>query len=228
MCFEDAYNPYWPYFVSMTYEKEPQDRIKENTRKDIQSFIKSIRDKGYHVRYFAVVERGSKKGRVHCHAILWSDANSRLGYHSLRAMLQKSWKKGFVLLKRLYGGKGGFIYATKYIQKEIIYYTWSRRPGLGGIARDEFIEKAVDRYYRTGKVIERMRIPILGEFKEIRVNSGWMRKLKKVLGLRKRPEIGDYVLNIEKPTEEQYINIMKQLLKPSSSSLAGAKRLKNS
>lgn len=208
-CFEDAYNPYPPKFVTMTYEVEPDgvDEIREH----IQFFFKRIREKGYHVRYFATVEKGSKKKRLHCHAILWTDASS-LGYHRLRSMLTKSWKKGYVLLRDMYGGKGGFIYASKYLQKDTIYYTYSRRPGLGGIGRLDFIEKAIDRYARTGRIIERMRLPVLGELLQVRVHSGWMRQIKKILGVKKLPEMDTFIIDVDKPKELEYKQIMEDLL----------------
>jgi hypothetical protein len=207
MLYETAFSKYKPLFITPTYQEEPQNV--DQVKKDIQRFIKRLRENGVgDLRYFVTVERGTKKGRLHCHAVLWSDI-SKQSYKDARMCLDEAWKKGFVLFKYMYGGRRGFAYASKYLLKNPLWYTYSK-PSLGNIGKRNFIERAVNRYIKTGRIINRMRIPVLGEMLIVRVHSGWYRELIKTLGIRRQGE--HLIIKEPKSDAQKYIDNMKNLL----------------
>lgn len=181
MTFETAYNPYWPIFVTPTYATEPDDY--ERIKIHFAQFIKALRDRGFTVRYFATVERGSQKGRLHLHCILWSDI-SFLKYREQRSYLEKCWRHGFCLLRIMYGGKRGFNYAAKYILKDTIWYTYSRRPGIGAKGKLAYLERGIKEFLTNGRIIYRIRLRVLGEEIITTVHSGWRKALRDILSLR--------------------------------------------
>ena len=128
LMFEDAFNPYRPMFATLTYEEEPNDI--DQVISDVQTWLKRLRQRKYSVRFFATVEKGSLRGRIHAHAILWSDLSLNPSMFHKRDVVTKTWKRGICFLRDLYGGRSGFNYTTKYILKDPIWYTWSRRPGI--------------------------------------------------------------------------------------------------
>jgi hypothetical protein len=132
----------------------------------------------------------------------------------VRHLLTACWKQGHVLLRRMYGGRKGFNYACKYLFKDPLWASWSRRPGLGSKGKNDFIERAIDRYERTGRVIDRMRIPVLGDLLVVRVHSGWMRDLRKILGISRIP--GSDILYYKGDTKPEDYHEQRERLMTSS------------
>jgi len=184
LCFEDAYNQYHPVFITPTYAEEPKSE--KIIIQHWQKFIKRLRDRSFNIRYFVSLERGGKKGRLHLHAILWSDI-SFSNYKEQRLTYEKAWKHGFCLLRIMYGGKSGFNYASKYILKETLWYSYSRRPGLGSEGKSHYLERGVTEYLRTGRIIDRVRLRVLREEITIRAHSGWRKQLRTMLGIKVIP-----------------------------------------
>jgi hypothetical protein len=99
----------------------------------------------------------------------------------------------------MYGGRKGFNYVSKYILKDTLWYSYSRRPGLGSVGKDRYIERCVNRFIQTGRFITRMHVPIMGVMSIVTVHSGWQKEARNVLGLRKEGKL-IYV----KKTQETY------------------------
>jgi hypothetical protein len=183
MCFEEAFNKHRPVFITPTYEEEPDDI--QTVVSDLQEWFKRIRQRGDSCRYFVSVERGTKKGRLHAHAVLWSNINAEKSGIKLRMYYESAWNKGFCFVRSMYGGRSGFNYVSKYILKNPLWYSYSRRPGLGNVGKHAYIERCVDRFIRSGRFIDRMHIPVIGKMMITTVHSGWQREARDILGLTK-------------------------------------------
>lgn len=99
-------------FVTLTYNQKNVPRVGKNmvlNPRDLTLWFKRLRKlDGAKIKYYAVGEYGSKKGRPHYHIILFNCSNPEY--------LQKAWGKGFVyspMLNSLYGVK----YVLKYLNK---------------------------------------------------------------------------------------------------------------
>lgn len=88
-----------PYFITFTYDDKhlPEEGLR---KRDIQMFLKRlramlVRDKlSNKLRYLAVGEYGSKKGRPHYHVILWNFPDDSVFFPniiSIRNYIQRAW-----------------------------------------------------------------------------------------------------------------------------------------
>lgn len=86
------------------------------TYSDVQKYLKHLRADGFPVRYFAVGEYGSKKGRAHWHIVLyWQDA---VPEHKRREnFMQKHWPHGWSYWDDV--SASAIRYACKYLQKDM-------------------------------------------------------------------------------------------------------------
>ncbi|QCS37278.1 replication initiation protein [Tortoise microvirus 79] len=86
------------------------------TYSDVQKFLKRLRKDKFPVRYFAVGEYGSAKGRAHWHIIMfWKQ---RVPEHQLDKRIHiPYWDYGFTFWQEV--SYESFRYAAKYIQKDI-------------------------------------------------------------------------------------------------------------
>lgn len=91
---------------------------------EVQKAVKRMRKAGLDPRYFAVIERGSLRGRWHCHMIVTCQCTRRA--------LERHWHIGFSKATLLKSGKGAARYVAKYLQKgdgrakASIRYGWGR------------------------------------------------------------------------------------------------------
>lgn len=125
------------WVVTLTYAGSVEPGYDE-----VQKAVKRMRKAGLEPRYFAVIERGSLRGRWHCHMIVTCDCTRR--------KLEKHWHAGFSKAKLL-GRGGAAAYVTKYLRKgngrakASLRYGWSRV--LGSTVA------AVFRYFPDASVI---------------------------------------------------------------------------
>lgn len=86
------------------------------TYSDIQLYLKSLRKNGYPVRYFAVGEFGSVKGRAHWHLMLfWKD---KAPHHETRTRFKEPhWPHGWSYFDEV--NSHSIRYVCKYIQKDL-------------------------------------------------------------------------------------------------------------
>lgn len=120
------------------------------TYSDVQKFLKHLRIDGYPVRYFAVGEYGSKKGRAHWHIVLyWQGA---VPQHKLREnFMQKHWPHGLSYWDKL--TPEAVRYACKYLTKDMgddarqgFGPMPSKKPPLG----DAYFRQLAARYVEEG------------------------------------------------------------------------------
>lgn len=148
------------YFLTLTYSDEPLAYSKEH----IQKFIKKLRNElsSITIRYFICGERGSLRGRVHYHAILYTSS-----YIDISSNLVDSWSYGFIKIGSV--TPRSCAYVAKYIvptDPVDRFLLMSRKPGIGfGKITSEYIRsqeqnprgyitqggyrKSLPRYYRT-------------------------------------------------------------------------------
>lgn len=107
-------------FVTLTYGRDDRNvsdhmRARVLTYSDVQKYLKLLRRHGYPLRYIAVGEYGSAKGRCHWHLIIfWKE---RIPPHPLRKRFQcPYWVHGFSEWDE--AGPGAVRYVCKYIQKD--------------------------------------------------------------------------------------------------------------
>ena len=60
------------FFLTLTYDNEHLPPGAELSKRDLQLFIKRLRKRNPGIRYFAVGEYGSQKGRPHYHAVIFN------------------------------------------------------------------------------------------------------------------------------------------------------------
>lgn len=125
--------------VTLTYTDER--RPKKLIKRDFQNFIKDLRNRGIHFRYFGCGEYGSLSGNCHFHIILFgywpNDArfeyNSKSGYplYSSR-FLSSVWKNGIIMVSEMSVGTAAYV--AGYVDKKIgegEFVLMSLKPGIG-------------------------------------------------------------------------------------------------
>lgn len=125
------------FFITLTYDAEhlPEDG---NLRKeDLQIFMRSLRKKNPGIRYFAIGEYGTEKGRPHYHAVIFNLLDLDL--------VTNSWRQGFVTGSRAVMGR--VRYMVSYMALAVPndgrvkpFRVMSRRPGIGAA----YVEKKND------------------------------------------------------------------------------------
>ena len=63
------------FFITLTYDNEHLPPGAELSKRDLQLFIKRLRKVNPGIRYFAVGEYGSERGRPHYHAVIFNLIN---------------------------------------------------------------------------------------------------------------------------------------------------------
>lgn len=102
---------------------------------DVQNFFKSLRWYKFPVRYFAVGEYGSRKGRAHWHVICFWQSEKLPSFELRRSMkFEPYWPHGFAFADE--ADQASIRYAMKYIVKDLrdgltTKYGLSRKPPLG-------------------------------------------------------------------------------------------------
>lgn len=94
------------WFVTLTSREAVSSY--EALRDEFQMWLKRLRKSGLKLRYVAVYERGSKKGRLHMHALIH-------GSEALRRRDLSGWRLGFMQAKL--ADRSAIAYVAKYIGK---------------------------------------------------------------------------------------------------------------
>lgn len=111
-------NPITPLFVTLTYDNERLPKNKAESLKYTQKWLKRLRKKHGKLRYFLVTERGSKRGRLHHHLILWSEELIKLKPLERWRTMHKLWGEMRLDVQEV-RTKHAFLYTAKYILKNI-------------------------------------------------------------------------------------------------------------
>lgn len=131
------------FFLTLTYRDEPKTYVKEH----IQLYVKKLRTYEKNIRFFFVGERGEKRGRVHYHAIIFSNGITP-------DVLLRSWDHGFGSVQPVNSAR--CYYVAKYCvpssrhAEHFIYV--SRKPALGYALTDrlaEYVEKTGKAYFHV-------------------------------------------------------------------------------
>lgn len=122
------------HFLTLTYEKAPQENGIETLRKkDLQDFFKRLRKScPTKIRYYAVGEYGTRTIRPHYHALLFNAPTK-----FLESSLDSTWSHGHTMIGTV--TDSSIHYVTKYHVNKVGDYPgrappfvlMSRRPGIG-------------------------------------------------------------------------------------------------
>ena len=214
---EAAYNPVWPYFLTLTYSNENLPDDQEEAEREITLFLKRIR-KSLNIRYFNVTEHGKKRGRIHHHTIIWPSKITRpnvsMTTRVVNYEVEKAWKNGFVYVLPIATNRSvnGFSYVAKYCTKgQKIRY--SQGPMLG----DKF-KKAYADYCKRRHEKRKYRYPhelplcrrmiVLGETKKVYVPWPTIRSVAQDLGVQYAPDAVTRLIKL------QYTGVPNGILSP--------------
>lgn len=105
------------WFCTLTYRHIPPPA---EITPSWQKYMKRLRKAtSKEIRYFTVVEHGSKTGRVHLHSLIFCPENAELSDQLLWREIQNSWKDGFAksnIVRDKYHSSINYI--CKYVTKE--------------------------------------------------------------------------------------------------------------
>lgn len=105
-------------FITFTYDEANLAKTRENALNDFRALVKKIKRhwKGCPVRYYAVTENGSLKGRLHFHTLFFGiDLN--LFNELPDKVFAKFWTKGFIECE--IATTRTFHYVSKYVTKDL-------------------------------------------------------------------------------------------------------------
>ena len=152
-CAMEAKEHQFSCFVTLTYDEEhcPSKLIK----RDLQYFIKKLRNKGHKLRYFGCGEYGGQTARPHYHIILFGyypDDLKPFTKSPSGVMLFTSkevssvWNKGFCTIQDFDPYCAGYVagYTTKKIGKDEGFLLMSKKPGLGRSYMEKNVDKILD------------------------------------------------------------------------------------
>jgi hypothetical protein len=111
------------WFVTLTFKKEPNiaealhsmqryiKRLRKGLRKPVRlpSRKEPVQIPPITMRYFAVMEKGSKNGRLHLHLLMFMQSGTP------KAHLEHFWNDGFIASRR--ADEGSIQYICKYLSK---------------------------------------------------------------------------------------------------------------
>lgn len=129
-------------FVTLTYEQEPAGRTL--VLRDLQLFLKRLRERLGPFRYYAVGEYGERSQRPHYHALLFGvsvfDQNP----------IYLAWQNGFVQVSDFTAERALYVskYITKFDTRQLgerlkPFAVMSRRPAIGSGAVDGALSRVV-------------------------------------------------------------------------------------
>lgn len=153
-CIAESKTSVATHSITLTYgpdESGNEDHLRARllTYSDVQKYLKYLRADGFPVRYLAVGEYGSTKGRAHWHLIVfWQD---KVPEHQLNKRFnEKHWPHGFSHweLPQAHAVR----YVCKYIRKEMGpglkqgHFSMSKKPPLGA----KYLSDLAGRYVAQG------------------------------------------------------------------------------
>lgn len=129
----------WVRVIRLSYRDSPEREIDHAHQRifprHCQQFVRGLRDRGHHVRYFAVGEYGGLGGRAHFHVVLFGSGVDAAPRWPLYADCHiEEWDHGFVYVQ-IPDSPAALAYVAKYVQKaESLEQKWvslSKKPPLG-------------------------------------------------------------------------------------------------
>ena len=153
------------FYLTLTYDDEHLPEGANLQKEHLQKYWRRLRKDGHTFRYFAAGEYGTKKGRPHYHAIIFSNGGFDYQPQLVKGRITKSdnhfqhrWMHGHVDVRPIPGSKDGQRvggYVAKYVLKgkreknrpdgrNPEFMVCSRNPGIGFTSLDG-IAKAIAR-----------------------------------------------------------------------------------
>lgn len=206
MVLESHGRDHRPFFGALTFH--PRHYHEESPKfvlEAVQKLWKVRRKAGAKLRYFVAIERGSKKGRLHAHYILWDRELSKLSDFEAWQTMHLAWGKGRTTCSRI-RGVGGIHYTAKYILKDLgehidrktgeirrcRNFTYSNKPRFGdpGLTRWEYL---IDQL-ALSQTFSRQNLPISwfnmnfnGKMVKVHIPSSQWKAKAKALGIDLTP-----------------------------------------
>lgn len=158
------------YFITLTYNdlNIHKTQTENGNLWEIQKLFKRWRknNKNLKLKYFCVNELGEQKGRIHHHAIIFSNIDflpkqpngKRLGNHYYYQNKNINWENGFHsiakinLEKDLNQSEATIRYVLKYLTKNPLNYSYSQKIGLNEMLKTGDKEKGI--YIHKGNIIK--------------------------------------------------------------------------
>lgn len=189
---ETATNANWPLFVTMTYADPPSQ---EQSIENVRNFWKRLRKNHGKLRYFSVLERGTQGSkRLHHHAIIWADwwTHSPIAKTIDREIIRPTWNLGHTDTQ-FTRGPAGLRYVAKYLSKNKLHQTHSKRPGLGHDLEMYWRERLTHIYgqnlpRRWKQVPGFVQRQVLGKQVAIRMTDKAFERLFRDLGVQYAPD----------------------------------------
>lgn len=125
--------------ITLTYDDER--RPKKLIKRDLQDFIKNMRNRGIKFRYYACGEYGSVSHHCHFHIIMFGywpedakfEFNSMSGYPVYKSDFVRSvWKNGLITVSEMSPATAAYV--AGYVDKKMNddeFVLMSKRPGIG-------------------------------------------------------------------------------------------------
>jgi len=123
------------FFLTLTYDDEHLPEDEELSKRDLQLFIKRLRKKNPGIRYFAIGEYGTERGRPHYHAVIFNLVDLDL-VSSSWIDVRTNQPLGFVKGDRATMGRLRYMVAYMALPQDVNhkqppFRVMSRRPGIG-------------------------------------------------------------------------------------------------
>lgn len=147
-CIAESKTAIATHSLTLTYGRNKDGQTDHHnaavlTYSDVQKFFKKLRRAGYNVRYFAVGEYGSMKGRAHWHILIFWGSTPPPEIELNKRFEFPYWDNGYSFFEK--PTTASIKYVCKYIQKDFDDLGWqghlamSKKPPLGA---DYFIALA--------------------------------------------------------------------------------------
>lgn len=170
MIAEWKYGFRFAYFLTLTYDEfsiplkvDYDSGIVQYDvcKRDIQLFLKRFRRYFVKVtgaiRYFCVSELGDRTQRPHYHMILFCE--KPVSQNEMKAMMLKTWQKGFILDASIVRSAAAFYYIANYMYKDAngikSFRLSSRRPAIGLC----YVKARKKWHHEIGKLYEHSYFP---------------------------------------------------------------------
>lgn len=139
-CIAETKTAQATHSVTLTYGRDEEGNIDHHkaavlTYSDVQKFIKRLRKLGHVLRYFAVGEYGSMKGRAHWHILIFWGNTPPAEIILDKRFSFSAWPEGYAFFEK--PNAASIRYVCKYIQKDFDDSDWqghlamSKKPPLG-------------------------------------------------------------------------------------------------
>jgi len=209
-----------PLFLTWTFSPRFYVDDKLHVLKEVQKLFKRLRKAGHDIRYFNVIERGKKKGRLYAHSVIWSESLSQLAWADKFYTFHDKWGNGAIKL-RIVRSPGAFHYVSKYLVKDMLedvqFLTGEIKTGRNYQFLINLGQPGIDRWkYLCDKMefhVEQLSLnwfnmPFLGKLEKVYISSDtWKRYCKNRARNANVPDID--IIGLPDPWENEKQNVIE-------------------